>query len=280
MKIEKIDIFYQSNMRYNPLGNCNKINFKRNHRCDNYSSSQKTDKQPEKNVFLKFLDCLLGKNQQDTCSDDNQQMSRMEIIRLQQETTEWNKKHQNDNHKTTHVCVSENDNKKAPNADAKTQDTAITTTPPKTTLRTATIVQPMQGTKMLENQGMPIKNIVMPLPNFSFNYKKLIADISKINEVDVNWVEQNPQSVINIFNAASKGAGISQQAIDECYLSAESKANAINQLLSKKEEFLQEAQTQHSFEQQQYVSKVLEYINSIDNQDLIMQALDKIQQYG
>ena len=33
-------------------------------------------------------------------------------------------------------------------------------------------------------------------------------------------------------------------------------------------------------EQQQYVSKVLEYINSIDNQDLIIQALDKIQQYG
>ena len=33
-------------------------------------------------------------------------------------------------------------------------------------------------------------------------------------------------------------------------------------------------------EKQQYTSKVVEYINSTEDQDLIMQALDKIQQYG
>ena len=34
------------------------------------------------------------------------------------------------------------------------------------------------------------------------------------------------------------------------------------------------------FEQQQYISKVIEFINSTEDQDAIIQALDKIQQYG
>lgn len=267
------------NVKFNQFnGNKQRVlSFGQNYKRDEYLPANNHDEQPKKGPIRRFIDYIADRFSDPYYYDSYGQHS-YDITRMQQETIDWDKKHKNDNFNSAHTNSPKNPDTNKSVAAVSTQQ-SLTTYSPRTTIRTAKTVQPQQKS-ITESTKKIIRTNPIPIPSFSFNYQKLIADISDINEVDVNWVEQNPQSVNNIFNATSKGSGISQQAIEECYLSPESKANAINQLLSKKEEFLKEAETQYSFEKQQYISKVLEFINSTEDQDSIIQALDKIQQYG
>ena len=82
-----------------------------------------------------------------------------------------------------------------------------------------------------------VQNYKLPKPNFSFDYARLEQELSKLNEVDANWVENNPESVKNILDASTKGVQISPDGTDAIFSAPNAKAVAINLLLAKKRSF-------------------------------------------
>ena len=125
-----------------------------------------------------------------------------------------------------------------------------------------------------------VQNYKLPKPNFSFDYARLEQELSVLDEVDANWVENNPESVKNILNASTKGAQISPDGTDAILSTPNAKAVAINLLLAKKEAFLNEAKRQHNFEQQAYIDSIAQYLKPNDMGDMTDQALDALAKYG
>lgn len=125
-----------------------------------------------------------------------------------------------------------------------------------------------------------VQNYQLPKPNFSFDYPRLEQELSVLDEVDANWVENNPESVKNILDASTKGAQISPDGTDAIFSTPDTKAVAINLLLAKKEAFLQEGKRQHSFEQQAYIDSIAQYLKPNDMGDMTDQALDALAKYG
>lgn len=125
-----------------------------------------------------------------------------------------------------------------------------------------------------------VQNYKLPKPNFSFDYARLEQELSKLNEVDANWVENNPESVKNILDASTKGVQISPDGTDAIFSAPNAKAVAINLLLAKKEAFLNEAKRQHNFEQQAYIDSIAQYLKPNDMGDMTDQALDALAKYG
>ena len=125
-----------------------------------------------------------------------------------------------------------------------------------------------------------VQNYKLPKPNFSFDYARLEQELSILDEVDANWVENNPESVKNILDASTKGVQISPDGTDAIFSAPNAKAVAINLLLAKKEAFLQEAKKQHNFEQQAYIDSIAQYLKPNDMGDMTDQALDALAKYG
>ena len=125
-----------------------------------------------------------------------------------------------------------------------------------------------------------VQNYQLPKPNFSFDYARLEQELSKLNEVDANWVENNPESAKNILDASTKGVQISPDGTDAILSTPNAKAVAINLLLAKKEAFLNEAKRQHNFEQQAYIDSIAQYLKPNDMGDMTDQALDALAKYG
>lgn len=120
----------------------------------------------------------------------------------------------------------------------------------------------------------------IPLPNFSFNYEELRNDLLKLTIVDTMWVENYPEKVENIINAATKGKKISKDAQDNLLATPESKASLVNTLLENKDKFLEEAKTQYDFEKAAYVDSVAQYTKNFKNLEQLNQAIDAIREYG
>lgn len=92
------------------------------------------------------------------------------------------------------------------------------------------------------------KNDYSHLPNqpkFSFDYDKLVEDLTEIDEqVDEKWVTENPDSALNLINAAAKGEPFSEKQWN-IVIPLEQKILAINTLISNKDKFIEEATKQY-----------------------------------